>query len=93
MKERVINLRGELPLMDIRSLGRGFQPLTRAQRALVLRTVRRVPEVMVKVSGGSRTAGGVAQQPMRPSEPSVATAGFANPTGSFARPSAGNPPT
>ena len=61
MKKRVIDLRDgrRSPLLDIVSLGRGHQPLTRSQRELVFRTVRSVPEVMVKVSGGARTLGGV----------------------------------
>ena len=60
MKKRVINLREPMPpLLDIVSYGRGSRPLTPAQRAYVARTVRRVPEVVVKVSGGARTLVGV----------------------------------
>jgi hypothetical protein len=59
MKRRVINLRSQTPLLDVVSYGRGRHPLTPAQRAYVARTVRRVPEVLVKVSGGSRTLAGV----------------------------------
>jgi hypothetical protein len=46
-------------LLDIVSYGRGGRPFTPAQRELIARTVRRVPEVMVKVSGGARTVAGV----------------------------------
>lgn len=60
MKKRVINLREQVPpLLDIVSYGRGRGPLTPAQRAYISRTVRRVPEVVVKVSGGARTLAGV----------------------------------
>ena len=48
-------------LLDIASYGRAFHPLTPAQRAHIIRTVRRVPEVMVKVSGGAHTLRGVAE--------------------------------
>ena len=64
MKKRIIDLRGEgspVPILDIVSYGRGGKSLTPAQRELVARTVRRVPEVMVKVSGGARTVRGVEQ--------------------------------
>lgn len=46
-------------LLDIASYGRAGKPLTPAQKELIALTVRRVPEVMVKVSGGARTLGGV----------------------------------
>jgi len=59
MNERVIELRSQVPLLDIVSYARGRGPLTPAQRAYVARTVRRVPEVVVKVSGGARTLAGV----------------------------------
>lgn len=61
MKKRVIDLRERAQplLLDIVSYGRGRGPLTAAQRAYVARTVRRVPEVVVKVSGGARTLAGV----------------------------------
>ncbi len=60
MKKRIIDLReAEKPLLDIVSYGRGGQSLTRPQKELIHRTVRRVPEVMVKVSGGARTVAGV----------------------------------
>jgi len=61
MKRRLVNLRSEVPLLDIVSYGRAFYPLTPAQRAYIARTVRRPPEVMVKVSGGAHTLRGVAE--------------------------------
>src|SRR5271165_2381213 len=63
MKKRLIDLRGEeLPLLDIVSLGRASpRSFTAAQREQIARTTGRVPEVMVKVSGGARTLGGVEQ--------------------------------
>ena len=59
MPKRIIDLRSQAPLLDIVSYARGREPLTPAQRAYVARTVRRVPEVVVKVSGGARTLAGV----------------------------------
>lgn len=59
MPKRVINLRSQVPLLDIVSYARGRGQLTRDQRAYIARTVRRVPEVIVKVSGGARTLAGV----------------------------------
>jgi hypothetical protein len=60
MKKRIIDLQDSArPLLDIVSYGRGGKSLTPAQKAHIARTVRRVPEVMVKVSGGARTVGGV----------------------------------
>ena len=50
-------------LLDIAAYGRrgpGHRPLTKAEIEHVSRTVRRVPEVIVKVSGGARTVRGVA---------------------------------
>jgi hypothetical protein len=63
MKKRIIDLRGDAsPLLDIVSYGRWAGPeFTQTQRMLITRTVGRVPEVMVKVSGGARSPGGVAQ--------------------------------
>jgi hypothetical protein len=64
MKKRIIDLReeGSSPmLLDIVSYGRGGKTLTPAQKEHIARTVRRVPEVMVKVSGGARTVAGVEQ--------------------------------
>ncbi len=59
MRKRTIDLQFEKPLLDVVSYGRAHRPLTQDQRTLVARTVRRVPEVVVKVSGGARTLGGV----------------------------------
>jgi hypothetical protein len=59
MKKRIIDLRSEVPLLDIVSYGRGGRALTTAQREQIALTVRRIPEVMVKVSGGARTLAGV----------------------------------
>lgn len=59
MPKRIIDLRSQVPLLDIVSYARGRGPLTHEQRAYIARTVRRVPEVMVKVSGGARTLAGV----------------------------------
>ena len=59
MKRRVIDLRSQAPLLDVVSYARGRAPLTPALRAQIARTVRRVPEVLVKVSGGARTLAGV----------------------------------
>jgi hypothetical protein len=63
MKKRLIDLReeGSTPLLDIVSYGRGGKPLTKAQKEHIALTVRRIPEVMVKVSGGARTVAGVEQ--------------------------------
>jgi hypothetical protein len=62
MKKLTIDLQAEgKPLLDIVSYGRGGRSLTQAQKEQIARTVRRVPEVMVKVSGGARTVGGVEQ--------------------------------
>ena len=62
-KRRIVDLR-EIPLLDVASYGRrgpGHRSLSKAEIAHVSRTVRRVPEVMIKVSGGARTIRGVAQ--------------------------------
>ena len=60
MKKRIIDLQDSArPLLDIVSYGRGGNSLTPAQKEQIARTVRRVPEVMVKVSGGARTVEGV----------------------------------
>jgi type IV secretory pathway VirD2 relaxase len=62
MKKRIIDLRnGGSPILDIVSYGRAAKTLTPLQKELIARTVRRVPEVMVKVSGGARTVAGVEQ--------------------------------
>ena len=60
MKKRLLDLRGQEPLLNIVSYGRGGpRSLTREQREQIARTTGRVPEVMVKVSGGARTLAGV----------------------------------
>src|SRR5437016_3180931 len=62
MPKRVVDLRDERPLLDVASYGRrgpGHRALTKAEAEHVSRTVRRVPEVMIKVSGGARTLRGV----------------------------------
>jgi Relaxase/Mobilisation nuclease domain len=60
MKRRILDLRGAKPLLDIASYGRaGPRSLTRSEREYVERTVRRAPEVVIKVSGGARTLSGV----------------------------------
>jgi hypothetical protein len=61
MKKRVINLSSQVPLLNIVSYGRAFHPLTPSQRSQISRTARRVPEVVVKVSGGARSVAGVDQ--------------------------------
>lgn len=62
MKKRLLDLRSHQPILDIVSYGRkGPASLTREQRELLVRTVRRAPEVVVKVSGGARTLAGVEQ--------------------------------
>ena len=63
-KRRIVDLRERgAPLLDVASYGRRGarqRPLTKAEIEHISRTVRRVPEVMVKVSGGARTVRGVA---------------------------------
>jgi hypothetical protein len=65
MPKRVVDLRAQRPLLDIVSYGRHGpgrpHTLTVEQRDHIARTVRRTPEVMVKVSGGARTVRGVGQ--------------------------------
>ena len=54
-----LRVRDEMPLLDIRTLGRqgpGRRMFSSAQIELLTRTVSRVPEVMVKVSGGAKSA-------------------------------------
>ena len=61
MPSRVLDLRGT-PLLDVASYGRrgpGHLPLSKAEIQHISRTVRRVPEVVIKVSGGARTLRGV----------------------------------
>jgi hypothetical protein len=63
-KRSIVDLRQRgAPLLDVASYGRRGprqQPLTKAELEHISRTVRRVPEVVVKVSGGARTVRGVA---------------------------------
>jgi hypothetical protein len=64
MTRRPIRVRGSgRPLLDIFSAGRaGTQPrlhFSRAQIEQIARTVRRTPEVMVKVTGGGGSSGAV----------------------------------
>lgn len=64
MPKRIVDLRSQHPLLDIASYGRRGPDrrltLTPGQIAHASRTVRGVPEVMIKVSGGARTIRGVA---------------------------------
>jgi len=64
-KRRIVDLReGQRPLLDVASYGRrgpGHRPLSKAEVAHISRTVRRAPEVLVKVSGGARSLRGVAR--------------------------------
>jgi MobA/VirD2-like, nuclease domain len=63
MRKRVVDLTTQRPALDLVSYGRrgpGQQrSLTSAEIAHVSRTVGRVPEVVIKVSGGARTLAGV----------------------------------
>jgi hypothetical protein len=64
MTRRPIRIQGNgSPLLDIFSAGRaGMQPglhFSRAQIEQIARTVRRTPEVMVKVTGGGTSSGSV----------------------------------
>ena len=62
MPKRIVDLTDQKPLLDIASYGRrgpGHRPFSKAEVEHISRTVRRVPEVMIKVSGGARTLRGV----------------------------------
>ncbi|MDY6948940.1 MAG: relaxase/mobilization nuclease domain-containing protein, partial [Pseudomonadota bacterium] len=63
MSKRTVDLRGQKPLLDIQSYGRRApghgRTFTPAERAQIGRTVARVPEVMIKVTGGGRSIGAV----------------------------------
>lgn len=64
MKRRILDLREQVPLLDVASYGRrgpSHRPLSNAEVAHISRTARRVPEVVVKVSGGARALRGVQQ--------------------------------
>jgi hypothetical protein len=58
MPKRIVDLRTEVPLLDIVSYGRAFRPTLTHRRQIAL-TVGRIPEVMVRVTGGARTVAGV----------------------------------
>src|SRR6185437_3244052 len=63
-KRRIVDIRSEVPLLDVASYGRrgpGHRVPSKAELEHISRTVRRAPEVMVKVSGGARSVKGVAQ--------------------------------
>lgn len=63
MSKRLTDSRAEQPLLDIASYGRlrssESRALTPSEIAYIRRTVSRVPEVMLKVSGGARSLAGV----------------------------------
>jgi hypothetical protein len=63
MGKRTVDLRGQKPLLDIQSYGQRApghgRTFTPAEREQIGRTVARVPEVMIKVTGGGRTVGAV----------------------------------
>lgn len=65
MRHKTFALEHAAPLFDLRSFGRAGSTrrdhLSRAQIEQIARTVSRVPEVMVKVSGGAKSPGGVAK--------------------------------
>ena len=64
MPKRLVDLRSQVPLLDIASYGRrgpGHRHApSPAEIAHASRTARGVPEVMIKVSGGARTIRGIA---------------------------------
>jgi len=63
MGKRTVDLRSQKPLLDIVSYGRRApghgRTFTPAEREQIRRTVARVPEVMIKVTGGGRSVGAV----------------------------------
>jgi hypothetical protein len=63
MGKRTVDLRGQKPLLDIRSYGRRAprhgRTFTPAEREQIGRTVARVPEVMIKVTGGGQSVSAV----------------------------------
>lgn len=65
MGKRTVDLRGQKPLLDVVSYGRRApghgRTFTPAERAQISRTVTRVPEVMIKVTGGGRSVGAVSR--------------------------------
>lgn len=64
MPKRLVDLRDQQPLLDIVSYGRrgpgNGRTFTPVEREYISRTVRGVPEVMIKVSGGGKSIGAVA---------------------------------
>lgn len=64
MPKRLVDLRDQHPLLDIVSYGRrapgNGRTFTPAERDYIARTVNSAPEVMIKVSGGGKSAGAVA---------------------------------
>ena len=64
MNRRPVQLqRSDQPMLDVFSYGRlpsGLRRFSPSQIAQIARTVRRTPEVMVKVTGGGKSAGAVA---------------------------------
>ena len=64
MPKHLVDLRDQRPLLDIVSYGRrgpgNGHTFTFAERDCISRTVRGVPEVMIKVSGGGTSVGAVA---------------------------------
>lgn len=64
MTKRLIELRDQRPLLDIVSYGRRAPghggAFTSAEQDYIARTVKGVPEVMIKVSGGGKSVGAVA---------------------------------
>lgn len=60
MTRHAIDLGSDGALLDLRAFGRaGLRSMTVKQIRTIALTVKRAPEVMVKVSGGARTLGGV----------------------------------
>jgi hypothetical protein len=63
MGKRTVDLRGLKPLLDVVSYGRRApghgRTFTPAEREQIARTVARVPEVMIKVTGGGRSVSAV----------------------------------
>jgi hypothetical protein len=63
MGKRTVDLRGQKPILDVVSYGRRApghgRTFTPAEREQIGRTVARVPEVMIKVTGGGRSVSAV----------------------------------
>jgi hypothetical protein len=64
MVRRTVRIPGQIPLFDIVSYGKvgpsGSRGFTATEIQSITRTVRRAPEVMVKVTGGDKNAGAAA---------------------------------